>query len=164
MRRFLGPAVLAAVLTAVVAAPVLAGKPDREPLELPPVIVMGAGEVCPFAVTVEFLVNNGKTMTFYRDGEAVREIGTGSLKIRATNTSDPDQPSVTLNISGPVHTYFHPDGSSTSYFGGRSISLYPAGTFVLTAGRAVVHFDAAGDFVSGSNAGFSADVCEMISG
>jgi hypothetical protein len=163
MRRLFSSLVLAATLASVLVAPALAVKPDREPLELPPVIEMGAGDVCPFAVTVEFLANNGKTMTFYdQAGEAVRSIGTGTLKIRATNTSDPDQPSVTLNISGPIHTVFHADGSSTLYFGGRSISLYPAGTFVLTAGRAVIRLDAAGNFVSGTNSGMSEDVCGMI--
>jgi len=165
MRQFFGSLLMAAALVAVLVAPTLAAKPDRQPLELPPTIEFPAGELCPFAVTVEFLVNKGKTMTFYDpDGTAVRSIGTGSLKIRVTNTTDPDEPSATLNISGPGHTMFHADGSSTLIFGGRSISLYPAGTFILTAGRAVITLDAQGEFVSGTNTGLSTDVCEMIAG
>lgn len=130
MRRSFSSVVLAAALAAVLAAPALGAKPSREPLELPPSIDFAAGEVCPFAVTVDFLANNGKTMTFFdEDGEPIRAIGTGTLKIRVTNTSDPDEPVVDLNISGPVHTEFHADGSTTL-----------------------------------SNAGFSADLCEMIAG
>ena len=42
-------------------------------MELPPSIDFAAGEVCPFAVTVDFLANSGKTMTFFdQDGEPIR--------------------------------------------------------------------------------------------
>ena len=126
---------------------------------------MPAGAACPFDVTVDFLANRGKNLTFFgRTGEPIRSIGTGTLKIRVTNTTDADHPSATLNISGPIHTRYHADGSSTAVYGGRSISLYPPGTFVLTAGRAIVQLDANGDFVSVTNVGFSADVCAMIAG
>jgi hypothetical protein len=165
MRRFLGPVLLAVALAGVLTAPTLAARPERTPLELPPSIDLPAGAACPFDVTVDFLANRGKNLTFFgRTGEPIRSIGTGTLKIRVTNTTDADHPSATLNISGPVHTRYHADGSSTAVYGGRSISLYPPGTFVLTAGRAIVQLDANGDFVSVTNVGFSADVCAMIAG
>ena len=53
-------AVLLATTSAVLATP-----PTREPLGLPQVIEFAAGEACPFAVTVEVLVDNGKVTTFY---------------------------------------------------------------------------------------------------
>ena len=165
MRRILAPAILAVALACALAAPTLAAKPERTPVEFPPSIDLPAGAVCPFDVTVDFLVNRGKTLTFFdRTGEPIHSIGTGTLKIRLTNTTDSDEPSVTLNISGPIHTQFHADGSSTAVYGGRGISLYPPGTLVLTAGRAVVQLDANGDFVSVTNIGFSTDVCGMIAG
>ena len=165
MRRLLAPAILALALTGVVAGPALAAPPDREPLELPPSIDFAAGEACSFDLRVDILANKGWTTTYFdRSGAPVRAIGTGSLKIRATNIDDADEPSVTLNISGPIHTWFHADGSSTSVYGGRSASLYPVGTFILTAGRAVVQLDASGEFVSVTNIGFEQDICATIAG
>ncbi len=165
MRQLFRSIVLAATLVAVLAAPALAAKPSREPLELPPSIDFAAGEICPFAVTVDFLENRGKTVTFFdKAGEPVRSIGTGTLKVTFTNTTHADEPSVTLNISGPVHTWYHADGSSTVVYGGRSISLYPPGSSVLTAGRAIVELDAAGNFVSVTNVGMAVDICALIAG
>jgi hypothetical protein len=165
MRRVVGSTVLAVALAAALAAPTLAARPERTPLELPPSIEFPAGAACPFDVTVDFLSNRGKNLTFFgRTGEPIRSIGTGTLKVRVTNTTDAAHPSATLNISGPVHTRYHADGSSTAVYGGRSISLYPPGTFVLTAGRAIVQLDANGNFVSVTNIGFSADICAMIAG
>ena len=161
MRRALVPLVLG-VLAATVALPTLAAPPSREPLEYPPILEFAAGSVCPFAVTTEFLTNREKVMLFTdRSGDVVRAITTGSLVVRLSATANPDV-SVTMNISGPSHQTFRADGNSTLVYGGRAISLYPPGTFVFTAGRAIVELDAMDGFVSVSNIGFESDVCEML--
>jgi hypothetical protein len=163
VRRLVGSMIVGLALVAMMTGPALAAKPVVTPLELPPQLELPAGSVCPFDVTVDFLANKGKTTTFSdASGNPTRSIGTGTLKIRVTNTTDPARPSTTLNISGPVHTRFHADGSSTQVYGGRSVSLFPPGTFVLTAGRAVVHLDASGNFVSVTNTGFSRNICAAV--
>ena len=156
----------AAALVLVSAQAVLASKPATEPLELPPSLELAAGEACQeFPLLVEFLANNGKTMTFFdNEGNAIRQIGTGTLKIRVTNLADESVLPLELNISGPIHTALHPDGSATLVFGGRGISLFPPGTFVLTAGRSVVELDVLGQVVSVTNMGFEQDLCVALAG
>ena len=164
MRRAL-PLLIAAAMVLVSAQAVLAAKPDNVPLELPPTLVFGAGDACEFPILVEFLANNGKTMTFYdNDGNAIRQIGTGTLKVRLSNLADEAAAPLERNISGPIHTELHPDGSATLVFGGRGISLFPPGTFVLTAGRSVVELDAAGEVISVTNVGFEEDLCVALAG
>ena len=162
MRRVVLSLLSAAAALLATTSAVLATPPTREPLGLPEVIEFAAGEACPFAVTVEVLVDNGKVMTFYdRTGEVRKAITSGSLVVRLTS---PDAPGmeVTLNISGPSHQTFNADGTSTLVYGGNSISLYPPGTLVLTKGRAVVQLDADGNFVSVTNIGWETDVCDML--
>ena len=156
----------AAALVLVSTQAVLASKPATEPLELPPSLELAAGEACQeFPLLVEFLANNGKTMTFFdNEGNAIRQIGTGTLKIRVTNLADESVLPLELNISGPIHTALHPDGSATLVFGGRGISLFPPGTFVLTAGRSVVELDAQGEVISVTNMGFEQDLCVALAG
>ncbi len=155
----------AAALVLVSAQAALAAKPDNTPLELPPSFEFAAGEACEFPLLIEFLANRGKTLTFYdNEGNAIRQIGTGSLKIRVTNLADESVPPLELNISGPLHTTLHPDGSATLVFGGRGISLFPPGTFVLTAGRSVVELDAEGEVTSVTNMGFEQDLCVALAG
>jgi hypothetical protein len=120
---------LAAALVFVSAQAVLAAKPGMEPLELPPSLELAAGEACQdFPLLVEFLANRGKTLTFFdNEGNAIQQIGTGTLKIRVTNLADESVAPLQLNISGPIHIALHPDGSATLVFGGRGISLFPPG-------------------------------------
>jgi hypothetical protein len=155
----------AAALVLVSAQAVLAAKPDRAPLELPPSLEFAAGEACEFPLLVEFLANRGKTLTFYdNEGNAIRQIGTGALKIRVTNLADDSVAPLEFNISGPIHITLHPEGSATLVFGGRGISLFPPGTFVLTAGRSVVELDAEGEVISVTNIGFEEDLCVALAG
>ena len=155
----------AAALVLVSAQAVLAAKPDKAPLELPPSIELAAGDACEFPLLIEFLANRGKTLTFYdNEGNAIRQIGTGVLKIRVTNLADESVATLDLNISGPIHITLHPDGSATLVFGGRGISLFPPGTFVLTAGRSVVELDAGGEVISVTNFGFEQDLCVALAG
>lgn len=81
-----------------------------------------------------------------------------------TNLADESVPPLELNISGPLHTTLHPDGSATLVFGGRGISLFPPGTFVLTAGLSVVELDAEGEVTSVTNMGFEQDLCVALAG
>jgi hypothetical protein len=156
---------LAATLVLGSAQAVLAAKPDRVPLELPSSLEFAAGEACEFPLLVEIRANRGKTLTFFdNEGNAIRQIGTGTLKIRVTNLADESVGPLELNISGPLHTTPHPDGSATLIYGGRGISLYPPGTFVLTAGRSVVELDAEGSVVSVTNIGFEEDLCVTLAG
>jgi hypothetical protein len=156
---------LAAAFVLVSAQAVLAAKPDSEPLELPPSLELAAGEACEFPLLIEFVANRGKTLTFFdNEGSAIRQIGTGALKIRVTNLADESVAPLELNISGPIHIALHPDGSATLVFGGRGISLFPPGTFVLTAGRSVVELDAEGDVISVTNFGFEQDLCVALAG
>ena len=154
--------ILAALcLLALSASTATAAKPERQPLELGD-FDFAAGDVCSFAVHVEFLVNREKMTTFYdREGDVTRVLTTGSLVVRLSPVDDPDR-TTTLNISGPSHQVFRADGSSTLTYAGRSISLYPPGTLVFTAGRAIVELDTAGAFVSVTNIGFETDLCPML--
>ena len=155
----------AATLVLGSAQAVLAAKPDRVPLELPPSLEFAAREACDFSLLVDFLANGGKTLTFFdHEGNAIRQIGTGTLKIRVTNLADASVAPLELNISGPLHTTLHPDGSATLIYGGRGISLYPPGTFVLTAGRSVVELDAEGEVISVTNIGTEEDLCVTLAG
>ena len=164
MRRVYALA-LAAVLVLLSAQAVLAVKPDRVALELPPSLELAAGEACEFPLLVEFLTNRGKTVTFFdSQGNAIRQIGTGALKIRVTNLADGSVTPLELNISGPIHITLDEDGSATLVFGGRGISLFPPGTFVLTAGRSVVELDATGQVISVTNMGFEEDLCLALAG
>jgi hypothetical protein len=125
MRRML-PYVLALALVLMTASSVLAAKPTRQPSTLPPALYFAAGELCPFAAHVDFVVNRQvDTLFFNRNGDLIRIISTGAL--RAVLTS-PDYPGRSLerNISGPVHQTFHPDGSFTVILGGRSASPWPS--------------------------------------
>ena len=120
---------------------------------------------CEFPILVEFLANGGKILTFHDDeGNPIRQIGTGVLKIRVTNLADESVAPLELNISGPIHTTLHPDRSATLVFGGRGISLFPPGTFVLTAGRSVVELNAVGQVISVTNMGFEENLCVALAG
>jgi hypothetical protein len=161
MRRLLAP-LFAIALLLMAATSVLAIKPDRQPSALPPELDFAAGELCPIAVHVEFFVNRQKdTFFFNRDGEPVRLISSGTLRVRLTT---PDEPGATLelNISGPVHLTFHADGSATLILGGRSVSTFPPGSASLVAGRSIIELDASGNFVSVTNIGNVTDLCAML--
>lgn len=153
----------ALLLMAVSATPALATPPERGPLELGD-FDFAAGEACSFAVHVDFLVNREKVTSFYdRNGDVARILTTGSLVVKLSPVDDPEH-TVTVNISGPSRQVFHADGTSTLTYSGRSISLYPPGTLVLTAGQAVVELDNAGAFVSVTNIGFESDLCLALGG
>jgi hypothetical protein len=154
--------VAALLLMVMLPTTALAVRPDRQPSPLPPELDLPAGAVCSFAVHVEFVVNRGTVTSFFdANGDLVKVLSTGALFVRLS-AADDSESAITLNISGPTRQVFHADGSSTLTFAGRSISLFPPGTLILTAGKSVVELDAEGNFVSVTNFGLAGDVCDMI--
>jgi len=102
MRRLMVVAGLMALLVVPVA---WADKPDRSPAPPFEPATAPAGVVCPFAVTVQDVVNNGTVTTHYdKLGDIRWEHTSGTLIWRFTNAETSD--SVDLNISGPGKTTY----------------------------------------------------------
>jgi hypothetical protein len=94
--------------------------PSRMPVEVPETFLIE--DACPFPVELTFLTNKEVATTFYdRDGNVVRTLTTGALKVRATNLETGK--SIDLNISGPGVSY--PDGTSINR--GSWFYWYPPG-------------------------------------
>ena len=111
MRQVLALLCAGIVALAATGAAFSAG-PVREPIEFEP-MTFAAGEVCPFPVTVDTVVNN----------EILKDFGdhliiTGRLVTQVTN--DDTEKSVVLNISGPAKVVFTED-AATQY--GRGLGL-----------------------------------------
>jgi hypothetical protein len=83
-------------LLLLLAPAAIAAKPVKEPLPTPEPSVFPAGEICPFPLLVETLINREKSITF-SDGS---QLITGTFKNRLTNL-DTDE-SILVNASGPV--------------------------------------------------------------
>ncbi len=152
--------VLAVALAAVaeLPAPALADRPTRSPVPLGTVTVT---DVCEFPVLIEEIVNREKAATF-ADG---RQIVTGTLKVRATDTETGT--SRMLNISGPVHV--SPDGSTFTFFGRSLIVLTAAQTggtasLTLTTGRTTLVYNADGTVTVVPSRGGSTDLCAALGG
>ena len=81
------------------AAPVSARPPDREPVP-DARDEYAAGVVCAFPTLIETTANKEKATTFYdREGNVVRQLVTGKLRMRITNTATGE--SIDVNVSGP---------------------------------------------------------------
>jgi len=116
---------LASLLAGAMALPALAAKPERAFLEAPPPTDYAAGELCSYAVRVEFPINNEYGITFapQNDGSQ-RMIVTGRLVAMVTNLETGE--SITLNASGPGTFWFAPDGTLAIDGGGHwLLYLYP---------------------------------------
>jgi hypothetical protein len=111
MRQVL--ALLCAGIVALAAAgAAFSAGPVREPIVFEP-FTFAAGEVCPFAVTIDAVVNK----------EILKDFGdhliiTGRLVAQVTN--DETEQSVVLNVSGPAKVIFTED-AATQY--GRGLGL-----------------------------------------
>jgi hypothetical protein len=152
-----------AVLTTLVAAPVLGGgQPTRAFAPIPSPIDLPAGVFCTFDVRVDILTNQEYAITFPADANGdVRQIITGRLIVSLTNVDS--GASVVLNISGPGHLVYHSDGSLTDGFGGRSLPIQPGAALVLTSGRVIQEFAADGRSILGPVNGHSVDECVALS-
>jgi hypothetical protein len=69
---------------------------------------------------------------------------------------------IDVNSSGPVLLDFHPDGSLTEIDYRRQFAR-PTGQLLLTTGKLIWEFDSAGNFVSFTQQGGTAqDVCALL--
>jgi hypothetical protein len=131
------------------------GKPTRSPVLFQP-NEFAAGELCSFAVLLEFPVNQyiAKTFPPKPNGDVV-EIQTGRVVARFTNLSTGT--SVTYNISGPTILTFHPDGSLTIEAPGPQVIFN-----FIAWGRLVLEISPVGELTSISHTGHTEDVCAAL--
>jgi hypothetical protein len=132
------------------------GKPTRSPVPFE-TIAFAAGELCSFAVVLEFPVSQYVAKTFppKPNGDVV-EISTGRVLGRFTNVSTGT--SFTYNISGPTRITFHADGSATLEAPG------PQGVAnIINWGRIVIEVSPDGVFTIVKQTGHSEDVCAALS-
>ena len=162
MRRLFLALVVMAVPLLLVANPAYATPPTREPVVLEDFTLTGH---CSFNIVVQFVQNNEVATTFYdRDGNVVRQLVTGALKVRLTNEEAPEN-SLLFNISGPGEFTPQQDGSTLLVGEGTWINF---GIFNLP-GQVLLshgHFEAVitqeGDFIMTQIPNNAIDVCGLI--
>jgi hypothetical protein len=148
------------IVTLAGAAAAFSAGPLREPLVFEP-ITFSAGEVCPFPVTIETVVNK----------EILKDFGdhliiTGRLVAEVTN--DDTGQSVVLNISGPAKVVFTED-AATQYGRGLGLNFFfpgdlgPEGALLWTRGPMIQRFSEDGLEVV-RMAPVVRDVCAMLAG
>jgi hypothetical protein len=167
MRR---TAVLVLLASAMLLIPTSASasKPVREPLPLPPVIELPG--VCPdFDIVADILVNREYALTWSdADGDPIRTITTGTLKVRLTNPEN--DVSILRNISGPGTTTYHEDGSSTLVARGTWFFFFFAGDLgagsppmsIVNTGTIVIDTLPDGTQAIRSHTGQQEDVCATL--
>ena len=165
MKRFLGVIAFALLLVVAPATAVQARQPVRQPapdLELS----VDAGDFCPFAVSIETLVNREKQLIFLDEADnPVRIIITGTLIVRITN--DDSGESVVRNISGPVVLSFHDDGSLTVKLTGPTLlGLFPSDaggpSLRVTNGLVMLQVADDGTVTDTSIRGQAEDLCQTL--
>jgi hypothetical protein len=145
--------VAVALAAAVFASSASAVKPTREPGNFGDAVFSG---VCSFDVARHVVIDRS-VITTYSDG-TVRITGTFKQTLTNLDTGK----TIFVNASGPVIIETHPDGSSTEIDLGRQF-LRPPGQLLLTSGRVVWEFDAAGNTTSFTQVGgTSQDVCALL--
>lgn len=162
VHRLARPFLAATVLVALVSGNVLAGgKPTTVPLGFPPEgIELPAGAFCDFGLFVTAVKNTEMITTFpLEDDGSQRAHIFGQLWIRVSNVNT--DASVILKISGPSLVLFHPDGSTSATFLGRSLPVQP-GQFLVTSGRIVQITNTDGSTVLGPTPAHTIDVCAVL--
>jgi len=148
----------------LMATPAIADPPTIEPLE-PEDRHFAAGEVCPFAVDIHDVTENGRFMTLVKDDGQEMHLITGTLVTQFTNADTGK--SVTLNVSGTYHKVANPDGSGHARLTGRNaIWLFPEPLqgLSLIKGR-LDWYDASGDVVIPETLtvnGTVTSICDML--
>ena len=130
MRRAL-TLVFASLLVLLVAAPVSAAKPTKEP-QGPVLNEFAAGEVCDFPVRVESLETKAKAITFDRRDGALKVNLSGSLDTGA---------SVVRQSSGPAKVFLNDAGHIVLRYGGASVLPFFDGDVI---GRGLLYFRGGG--------------------
>ena len=168
MRRTVVVVVLGSLLAVVPLLGASAG-PTREFLPLPDRIVLD--DVCPtFSIVADILANKEYATTFTdANGDPVRSLTTGTLKVRLTNPEN--DASVVLNISGPGTTTYHADGSSTLvargtwffFFFPGQLAPGSEGSSILHTGTLTLLTNADGTQEIVSERGRTEDLCARLS-
>ena len=157
--------ILAMALLAMSAGGVAAGKPDKEPLDAPP-LEFAAGDVCDFPLLIETTANKEQLKTFYdRDGNAVRQILTGKLRTLVTNLTTME--TFAANTSGPGKFIPNAARTLTVIGGGPWLTyLFPSdvtgAALWLTKGRIRLEFDADFNVYEAALPHNATDVCELL--
>jgi hypothetical protein len=103
------------------------------PVSIPP-FDAAAGVLCAFPVHYDAIVNQARTkvVATYPDGSPKRELGTGALFLRLSNTDS--GASTVVDTSDSVVIDYRPDGSRVMYTVGPVIALVREGTSNLARG------------------------------
>jgi hypothetical protein len=151
---------LVIALTALLPQAASAAKPTREPFPFEN-LEFAAGEVCPFAIGMEVLVNREKLLTF-SDG---RQQVSGTLKVRLVNRETGD--SIVVNASGPIMITIEGNTQTFEARGPFGLFLFPGepggpGMF-LYKGNTTVMFDlTTGAVTSIVSSGTRRDLCAEL--
>lgn len=149
-------------LPLIVASPASATPPTREPLILEDFTLTGH---CSFNILVHFVQNNEVATTFYdQDGNVVRQLVTGTLKVQLTNEEVPGNSDL-FNISGPGEFTPQQDGSTLLVGEGTWINfgiVNLPGQVLLSHGRFEAVITPDGDFIMTDIPNNSVDVCGLI--
>jgi hypothetical protein len=153
MKRVLALSAVVVLVAGVCASAASAVQPTREPLPISDEVFSG---VCSFSVDRHVLVNRSILTTYSNGDQRI----TGTFIQRLTNLTTGKF--IDANSSGPVLLDFHPDGSLTEIDYGRQFAR-PPGQLLLTTGKLIWEFDSAGNFVSFTQQGGTAqDVCALL--
>jgi hypothetical protein len=146
-------ALVAVLMTVLLAGAATAAQPTREPLLIEDDVLT----LCSFPVLLEVIANK-EYVTFFEDG---RLLVTGKLFVRLTNLADPSN-SLTLNISGPAHI----SDLGERYAGRGLFLLFPEDVggpgLVLTTGRVDVVRAEDGFVTNFSVKGNTVDICAAL--
>jgi hypothetical protein len=139
------------------AVPAAADGPTRVPVPFGPPMVV---PVCmpAFEVLVAATTDNEVSKDFYENGQLVKVITTGSLKLTLTNLTSGK--TISENVSGPGFATINPDGSVTVIVTG--LSLGQLGD-LATSGRIVFDIAPDGTVTLASPVHHSTSICAALS-
>ena len=121
---------LATATRAAADAPIIEPAPGED-------FVIPAGEVGEFGISVHFLKNGERTITFLdEEGNFQWQLIVGALSYELTNLSTGE--SFVFNIPGPGLVTPNPDGSITLVARGPWVLFDPFGTHIFNAGRVLL--------------------------
>lgn len=161
-RSFAAVAVIAVVGVFGSVGAASASPPSSEPVPIPDSFTVEG--ICSFTVQIDVLMNREKISTFSNGTQLI----TGAVKMRLTNTSNPDN-SLVLNPSGPARLV--PLGDGTVMQTGRGLGLQPFSAeasitgnaeFLFISGPEVLKFYPDGSFKEIKRGHVKLDVCAAL--